>query len=69
MKLLLGILLALVLIEGVAIVGLYLRQDQQPHALITRAGPIGELERLYGIPLDLKTWTRASIDHCVASDE
>jgi hypothetical protein len=44
MKLLLGILLALVLIEGVAIVGLYLRQDQQPHALITRAGPGAPVE-------------------------
>ena len=39
MKLLLGILLALVLIEGVAIVGLYLRQDHRDHALITHAGP------------------------------
>jgi hypothetical protein len=39
MKLLLGILLALVLFEGVAIVGLYVKLDRQPNALITRAEP------------------------------
>jgi hypothetical protein len=35
------------------------------------AWAVGELEKLYGIPLDLniKIWTRASIDRCVASDE
>src|SRR5688572_25135051 len=39
MKLLLGILLTLVLLEGVAIVGLYRRLDHRDHALITHAGP------------------------------